>query len=167
VRLQLFKANELKRARVRRFQVHWQRNASSASFQRVTQRAPPIASFRPGKLERGVQSAIGADGLFDERDDVILPADIGLHEQGASTGRSDLPGSLLSLGNAAAGDDHIRAFFGKREGSSFADAGGASGDEDSLVFEGFYIGLNVAKIDFLAKVASPHETENRTFSSRF
>ena len=89
-------------------------------------------------VERDVQSAEGADGLFDERDDVILPGDIGLYEQGASTGRSDLPGDLLSLGNPAAGDDHIRAFFGKRQGSGFADAGGASGDEDSLVFEGFH-----------------------------
>src|ERR1700730_9343462 len=91
-----------------------------------------------GVVERDVQSAVGADGLFDERDDVILPADIGLHEHGASTGRSDLPGDLLSLGNAPAGDDHIRAFFGKRQGSGFADAGGASGDEDGLVFEGLH-----------------------------
>jgi hypothetical protein len=57
-----------------------------------------------GVVERDVQSAVGADGLFDERDDVILSGDIGLYEQGASTGRSDLPGDLLSLGNPPAGD---------------------------------------------------------------
>jgi hypothetical protein len=91
-----------------------------------------------GVVERDVQSAEGADGLFDERHDVILPGDIGLYEQGVSTGRSDLPGDLLSLGNPAAGDDHNRAFVGKRQGSGFADAGGASGDEDSLVLEGFH-----------------------------
>ena len=75
-----------------------------------------------GVVERDVQSAVGADGLFDERDDVTLSADIVLYEQGASTARSDLPGDLLSLGNPPAGDDHIRAFFGKRQGSGFADA---------------------------------------------
>src|SRR6266446_86626 len=91
-----------------------------------------------GVVERDVQSAEGADGLFDERHDVILPGDIGLYEQGVSTGRSDLPCDLLSLGNPAAGDDHNRAFVGKRQGSGFADAGGASGDEDSLVLEGFH-----------------------------
>src|SRR6266446_740582 len=47
-----------------------------------------------GVVERDVQSAEGADGLFDERGDVILPDDIGLYEQGASTDRSDLPGDL-------------------------------------------------------------------------
>ena len=39
-----------------------------------------------GVVERDVQRAVGADGLFDERDDVMLPADIGLHEHGASAG---------------------------------------------------------------------------------
>ena len=48
------------------------------------------------------------------------------------------PDDLLSLGNPPAGDDHIRAFFGKRQGSGFADAGGASGDKDSLVLKGFH-----------------------------
>ncbi len=52
----------------------------------------PLNGLGAGVVERDVQSAVGADGLFDERDDVILPADIGLHEHGASTGRSDLPG---------------------------------------------------------------------------
>ena len=91
-----------------------------------------------GIVERDMQSPEGADGLCDERDDVILSGDIGLHEQGASTGRSNLTGNLFSLGNAAAGDDHIRAFFGKGDGGGFANAGGASSDEDSLVFEGFH-----------------------------
>jgi hypothetical protein len=105
-----------------------------------------------GVVERDVQSAEGADGLFDARDNVILPSDIGLYEQGASTGRSDLPGDLLSLGNPAAGDDHIRAFFGKRQGSGFADAGGASGDEDSLVLEGFHIWPQRSGCRFFGKV---------------
>jgi hypothetical protein len=47
-----------------------------------------------------VQSAEGADGFFDERGGVILPADIGLHEHGASTSRSDLPNDLLATDNA-------------------------------------------------------------------
>src|SRR6266478_2539327 len=84
-------------------------------------------------VERDVQSAEGGHGLFDERDEVILPGDISSHKQGASTGRSNLLGELLSPGNAAARDEHIRAFFGKRKGSGFADAGGASSDKDSLV----------------------------------
>ena len=51
MRPQLFKANELKALRVRRFQVHWQHNAaSSAPFQRVTQRAPPVALLHVGKV---------------------------------------------------------------------------------------------------------------------
>ena len=33
-----------------------------------------------GLIERDVQSAEDADGLFDERDDVILPGDIGLYK---------------------------------------------------------------------------------------
>ena len=89
-------------------------------------------------VERDVQSAEGAHGLFDERDDVILSGDISSHEQGASTGGSNLLGELLSLGNAAAGDDHIRAFFGKRQGSGFADARVTSSNKDNLVFEGFH-----------------------------
>jgi hypothetical protein len=39
-----------------------------------------------GIVERNMQSPEGADSLCDERDDVILSGDIGLHEQGASTG---------------------------------------------------------------------------------
>ena len=39
-----------------------------------------------GIVERDMQSPEGADSLCDERDDVILSGDIGLHEQGASTG---------------------------------------------------------------------------------
>ena len=78
----------------------------------------------------------------------------------SSTGRSNLPGDLVSLGNAAAGNDHIRAFLGKREGSSFADAGGASGDEDTLVFEGFHIWPQRSQDRSFGKSRSSHETEN-------
>src|SRR5262249_57330474 len=67
-------------------------------------------------VERDVQCAEGAHGLLDERDDVVLSGDISSHEQGASAGRSNLLREFLSLGNAAAGDDHIRAFFGKTPG---------------------------------------------------
>jgi hypothetical protein len=65
-------------------------------------------------VERDLQSAEGAHGLFDERDDVILSGDISSHEKGASTGRSNLLGELLSLGNAASGDDHVRALANAR-----------------------------------------------------
>jgi hypothetical protein len=37
-------------------------------------------------VERYVQSAEGADCLFDERDDIILPCDVSLHKQAVSTG---------------------------------------------------------------------------------
>src|ERR1700757_1113213 len=77
-------------------------------------------AFDASIIERDVQCAEGAHGLFDERDDVFLSGHIRSHEQGASTARSNLLGELLSLGNAAAGDDHIRAFFGKRQDSGFA-----------------------------------------------
>src|ERR1700745_172632 len=86
-------------------------------------------------VERDVQPTEGCNGLFDERDDVIFPGNVGLHKQGASIGRRDLPGDLLALGNAEAGDNDVRPFFGKRQRSGFADAGGASRDKDSLVFE--------------------------------
>src|SRR6516165_9751173 len=85
-----------------------------------------------GVVECDVQCAEDAHGLFDERDDVIFSGDISSHEQGASTGRSNLLGELLSLGNAAAGDDHIRAFFGKRQGSGFADVRVTSSYNSSL-----------------------------------
>jgi|SRR5580692_10751595 hypothetical protein len=39
-----------------------------------------------GVVERDVQRPEGADGLFDERNNVILPTDISLHIQGTSTG---------------------------------------------------------------------------------
>ena len=58
-------------------------------------------------VERDVQSAEGAHGLFDERDDVILSGDISSHEQGASTGRSNLPRELVSPSDAAAGDETV------------------------------------------------------------
>ena len=45
-----------------------------------------------------MQDAEGAHGLFDERDDVILPGNISSHKQGASTGRGNLLGELLSSG---------------------------------------------------------------------
>src|SRR5580704_8264624 len=70
---------------------------------------------------------------------------------GASTGRSDLPGDLLS-GNPPAGHDHIRAFFGKRQGIGFADAVGASGEEDSLVLEGFHSWPQRSECRFFGKV---------------
>src|SRR5262249_62335334 len=89
-------------------------------------------------VERDVQCAEGAHGLLDERDDVILSGDISSHEQGASTGRSNLLRELLSLGNAAAGDDHIRAFFGKLQDSGFADARVTSTHTDSLAFHAFH-----------------------------
>jgi hypothetical protein len=60
--------------------------------------------------------------------------------------------SATMSGNPAAGDDHNRAFFGKRQGSGFADAGGASGDEDSLVLEGFHIWPQRSGCRFFGKV---------------
>jgi hypothetical protein len=96
--------------------------------------------------------AEGAHGLFDERDDVILSGDISSHEQGASTSRSNLLGELLSLGNAAPGDDHIRAFFGKRQDSGFADARVTSSNKDSLVFEGFHNWPQRSECRFFGKV---------------
>ena len=89
-------------------------------------------------VKRDVQCAEGFHSLFDERDDVFLSGDISLHKQGGSTGRSNLLGELLSPGNTATGDEHIRAFFGKRQGSGFADARGTSSNKDSLVFEDFH-----------------------------
>ena len=35
-----------------------------------------------GVVERDVQCPEDADGIFHERDDVILPADVSVHEQG-------------------------------------------------------------------------------------
>src|SRR5580698_9955374 len=60
--------------------------------------------------------------------------------------------SATMSGNPAAGDDHNRAFFGKRQGSGFADAGGASGDEDSLVLEGFHSWPQRSECRFFGKV---------------
>jgi hypothetical protein len=113
-------------------------------------------------LERGVQSAIGADGLFDERDDVILPADIGPHEQGASN-----PADLVSLGNAAAETITFAPSLANARAVALPMPEVPPVMRTVLFSKVFIVGLNVAKIDFLAKVASPHETENRTFSSRF
>src|ERR1700756_5129205 len=94
-------------------------------------------AFGASVVERDVQCPEGAHGLFDQRDDVILSGHIRSHEQGASTARSNLLGELLSLGkllslgNAAAGDDHIRDFFGKRQDSGFADARVTSSNKDN------------------------------------
>jgi hypothetical protein len=52
-------------------------------------------AFGAGVVERDVQSAVGTGGLFDKRDDVILPADIGLHERGA--GAKSWPNCWLEL----------------------------------------------------------------------
>jgi Transposase zinc-binding domain len=52
------------------------------------ERAEP--ALGAGVVERNVQSAEGADGLLDECDDVILPENVSLHEQGPSAARSDL-----------------------------------------------------------------------------
>ena len=89
-------------------------------------------------IERDVQATEGCDGLFDECDDVIFPDNVGLHKQGASTGRRDLPGDLLALLNAGAGDNDVRPFFGKGQRSGIADAGGASRDKGSLLFGSFH-----------------------------
>jgi hypothetical protein len=43
--------------------------------------------------------------------------------------------NLLALGNAEAGDNDVRPFFGQRQRSGFADARGASRDKDSILFE--------------------------------
>src|SRR6266436_9499973 len=66
--------------------------------------------------------------------------------------RSNLLGELLSLGNAAPGDDHIRAFFGKRQDSGFADARVTSSNKDSLVFEGFHNWPQRSECRFFGKV---------------
>ena len=52
--------------------------------------------------------------------------------------RSQISTTLLAAREKGRFAQSRRAFFGKRQGSSFADAGGASGDEDGLVFEGFH-----------------------------
>jgi hypothetical protein len=103
-------------------------------------------------VERDVQSAVGADGLFDERDDVILSGDIGLYEQGASTGRSDLPGDLLSLGNPPGPETTTFA-------PSLANARAVALPMPEvppvmrtvLFWKVFIVGLNVANVDFSAK----------------
>jgi hypothetical protein len=91
-----------------------------------------------------VQSAEGADGLFDKRDDVILPGDVGLYEQGASTGRSDLPGDLLSLGNPAAGDDHNRASLANARAVALPMPEVPPVMRTVLFWKVFIVGLNVA-----------------------
>jgi len=108
-------------------------------------------AFGASVIERDVQCAEGAHGLFDQRDDVILSGYIRSHEQGASTARSNPLGELLSLGNPAAGDDHIRAFFGKRQDSGLADALVTSSNKDSFVFEAFMVALNVSNAEYSAK----------------
>ena len=50
-----------------------------------------------------------------------------------------------------AGDDHIRAFFGKRQDSGFADARVTSSNKDSLVSKLFMVGLNVSNAEYSAK----------------
>jgi hypothetical protein len=75
-------------------------------------------------VERDVQPTEGCDDLFDECDDVIFPDNVGLHKQGASAARRDLPGDLLALVNPEAGDNDVRPFFGKRQPGGFANAGG-------------------------------------------
>src|ERR1700758_5472620 len=73
----------------------------------------------------------------------------------------NLLGELLSLGNAAAGDDHIRAFFGKRQDSGFADARVTSSNKDSLVFEAFHNWPQRSECRFFGKVNGAPELRYR------
>jgi hypothetical protein len=108
-------------------------------------------AFGASVIERDVQCAEGAHGLFDERDDVILSGHISSHEQGASTARSNLLGELLSLGNAAAGDDHIRAFFGKTRTVALPMPELPPVIRTVLFSKLFMVGLNVTNAEYSAK----------------
>jgi hypothetical protein len=94
--------------------------------------------FAAGIVEGNMQGAEGRDRLLDQGDDVLLPTDICLDEEGLSAGRGDLADNIFSFRNAAARDNDVCAVPGKGQCSCFADAGGASGDDYRLILECFH-----------------------------
>jgi hypothetical protein len=54
-----------------------------------------------------MQGAEGRDRLLDQGDDVLLPTDICLDEEGLSAGRGDLADNIFSFRNAAARDNDV------------------------------------------------------------
>ena len=60
---------------------------------------------------------------------------VGAQEDGFAARFEDLRGDGMAALLVAAGDGDLGALFGEQEGSSLADAGGASGDESDFVFQ--------------------------------
>ena len=65
--------------------------------------------FAAGIVEGNMQGAEGRDRLLDQGDDVLLPTDICLDEEGLSAGRGDLADNIFSFRNAAARDNDVCA----------------------------------------------------------
>ena len=71
---------------------------------------------------------------------------------GAYPGRCNLQDDLLSLGDAAAGDDHIRSFFRQNATAVALPMPEVPPVMTTVLFSKvFIVGLNVAKIDFFGK----------------
>lgn len=101
-----------------------------------------LPNSQDGCFERGSKvlmdfsriAAFDKESLITVSGEKVMDVFVGLPSPDRWTGR-DLPGNLLALVNAEAADNDVRPFFGKRQRSGFADAGGASRDKDSLLFE--------------------------------
>ena len=76
-----------------------------------------------------------AHGFIDGAAAFVGLANVSAQEDGLAAGFQNLRGDGMAALLVAAGDGDFGALFGEENGSSFADAGSASGDESDFVLQ--------------------------------
>jgi len=89
-----------------------------------------------GIVHRDIEAAKACDGLVDQRADVILLADIGVDELGLRAELAQLLDERLAGIITPTGNDYLRALPGEGNGSSAADPGQSTGNQDDGVGHG-------------------------------
>ena len=85
-----------------------------------------------GVVTHDVQPAMGASDVFNKRPALILFADVGPEELGASAVTIDRPDHLFTVLNGASCTDDRRAFAGKHPGDALTNAPAGAGDDCNL-----------------------------------
>ncbi len=88
-----------------------------------------------GVVEENVEASEGSYGFVDGAVAFGGLANVGAQEDGLAARFENLRGDRMAALLVAARDRDLGAFLGEEDGSGFADAGSASGDESDFVFQ--------------------------------
>jgi hypothetical protein len=88
-----------------------------------------------GIVEEDIEASEGGDRFIDGAAAFSCFANVSAQEDGLTAGVQDLLDHGMAAFLVSTGDGNLGAFPGEKDSGSFADAGGASGDESDFVLQ--------------------------------